>query len=302
MIVSARNGILSRLLSLLLLSALFASYCHSQGFVPCDIPNILENRVSIAECSSRDEISKIHVTSLLNAAGVDVLETTSVIARFYVLAKDRALALRVLSADPDLRPFLTLVGADSKVGNPRPRPYRVLEMEADELLPDRLRKLGNVIRSGVKKIESVGTIEVIAFRKRSYMSSVEKRATAFDCRVGYTPEGGGSLRWLVFQVLENWEIVGTRHGLGRVIQTRTSPDRILKPKFSRWELFLPNKHAASLVPSQPCRVEFCREHIDESLLRKTPKFALRDLCLVSWYDDVGWAARLEHRPIRTGQD
>jgi hypothetical protein len=186
----------------------------AQGFVPPDIPNILDNRVAIAKCPTRDVISKLHVTSLLGAASIEVVETTSVVTSFYVLRPDEQFARRLLASDTELGRYV--FDAEPAPGTPVSglARYRILDAVHLDRMGPRLARLNMTIRKGLVELEpTIGTIEVIAFHTRNYLHSVFKRGKGYDCRVGYNPKGGGHFRWIVFQVLDDWTIVGLRHGL-----------------------------------------------------------------------------------------
>lgn len=182
-----------------------ASNAQAGSFVPEHIPNILEGRVAVASVGFFDSISKRHIESVLKGASIDVVETTSVLTTYYVLATDLNNAGDLLQWDDTLRDYAEFPFSKD-FERALPTPSQVLDTAAIKRDAS-LREVDQIIRWRLMDVAPVGASVVrILVKRRPYQLSPTVKAVGYQCAVEYRSATDNRLYQLNCQVLADFSV------------------------------------------------------------------------------------------------
>jgi hypothetical protein len=184
-----------------------ASPITENSFVPQGIPNILEGRLPVVHVGFFDSISKRHIESILEAANIDAVESTSVRTSYYVRAEVEEMARKHLIAEGSIREYVDFPG-DYGVGimsRRLARPNAVLSAEKTKQHSD-LREIDELLRWRFQEVAPASAeITRIRYRKRHYLVSPKVKGIGYECSVEYK-SSDGQLYELKCQVLADLSV------------------------------------------------------------------------------------------------
>ncbi len=188
------------------LSIPLISFAQAGSFVPEHIPNILEGRVAVVSVGFFDSISKRHIESVLEGAGIDVVETTSVLTTYYVLVADLNNAADLLHWDDTLRDYAEFpISKDFERTLPTPS-FQVLDPAAIKRDAS-LSEVDQIIRWRFMDVAPVGASVVrILVKRRPYQLSPTVKAVGYQCAVEYRSATDNRLYQMNCQVLADLSV------------------------------------------------------------------------------------------------